>query len=467
MGGNEGDGGLRLPVPNDNIKTMYLPRSSKWSMTRRRKRPNWFGWTVFGLVVLFGYYFNQVYLPAQPNPFEATPTPTRSPEALATEAEALFKQGKLVQAIETYQQAINASPQNPTLYIAIARLQVWAGQPEEAQANAENAILLNPENSMAHAVRAWALDFQGENSKAIESIEKAVTLDPNNALAHAYYAEIMIDSGLFENYDKAIEESKIAQALDPNALETHRARGYVLEALGSEGNNYELAIAEYRAAIEINPNIAILHMELGRNLRFKEVYDQAITEFTLANTLNPEDYEPDYLISRTYFTIGEHAKALQYAETAVKDAPTRPDLRGHWGIMYYRNGFWDKAIEQLGLAIHGGKTEDGFPIKGLPLTTDGRSAEYYFTYGLALARKNQCGEALQISQSLQSNVPNDENAVFAATEIIRICQENLDNPALTTPLAGTPEGTAVEGAPIEASPTAGAATAAPEATAAP
>ena len=81
-------------------------------MTRRRKRPNLFSWAVLGLVVLFGYYLNEVYLPAQPNPFEATPTVTRSPESFATEAEELFKDGKLLPSIEAYQAAINASPQN-------------------------------------------------------------------------------------------------------------------------------------------------------------------------------------------------------------------------------------------------------------------------------------------------------------------------------------------------------------------
>ncbi len=434
-------------------------------MTRRRKRPNLFGWTIFGLVILFGYYFNQVYLPAQPNPFDATPTVTRSPEALATEAEALFKQGKLPQAIDAYQAAINASPQNPAFYIAIARIQVWAGQYAEAQANAENAILLSPENSMAHAVRGWALDFQPDkNSAALESIQKAIELDPNNALAHAYYVEALVDSENFENFDKAIEASRIAQALDPNGLETHRARAYILTATGSEGNNYELAIQEYRAAIEVNPNISVLHIELGLNLRFLQVYDEAITEFTLANTLNPTDPEPDYLISRTYATIGEYTKALQYAETAVLDRPTDPGFRGNWGIMYYRNVFWDEAVEQLGLAVNGGTTEDGFPIKGLPLSNNPRVTEYYFTYGLALARTNQCGEALQIAQSLQSTVPNDENAAFAATEIIRICQENLDNPAVDTPIATDP---AAEETAVEASPEAETATPEPAATSAP
>jgi hypothetical protein len=71
----------------------------------------------------------------------------------------------------------------------------------------------------------------------------------------------------------------------------------------------------------------------------------------------------------------------------------------------------------------------------LPLTNSPRIAEFYFTYGLALARTNQCGKALPIAQSLQTTVPTDENATFAATEIIRICQENLDNPAVDTPAA--------------------------------
>lgn len=400
-------------------------------MTRRRKRPNIFGWTVFGLVLLFGYYFDQVYLPAQPNPFEPTPTATRSPESFVTEAQALFQDGKLLQAIDAYESAIKSSPQDPTLYIALARVQVFAGMAQEAQANAENAILLNPNNSMAHAVRAWALDFQeGKNGEAMESIDKALELDPNNAIAHAYRVEILIDSGLFDNVDKAREVSRTALALDPNLLETRRARGYIFEATG----DYENAIQFYKSAIELNPNISILHMELGRNLRFMQVYDQAIDEFIRANTLNPADPEPDYLISRTYATIGEYQKALQYAETAVQDGPTNPRWRGNYGVMYYRNFFYTDAVDQLSLAVNGGRTDDGFPIQGLTLSDDPRVSEYYFTYGLALARTNQCGKALPIAQTLQTKFPTNDIVLEAANAIIEICQENLDNPAVDTPV---------------------------------
>ena len=398
-------------------------------MTRRRKRPNLFSWTVFGLVILFGYYLNQVYLPAQPNPFEPTPTVTRSAESLSTEAADLFKQGKLLQAVTAYESAINASPQDPSLYIELARVQMFAGQFKDAQTNAENALLLNPNSSMAQAVLAWSKDFQGNNADALADIERAIELDPNNAIAHAYKVEILIDSGSFANIEKAIKVSQDALALNPDLLETRRARAYLLEAT----SNYEEAIQFYRSAIELNPYIPILHIELGRNLRFLEVYDEAIEEFTLANTLNPPDPEPDLFISRTYATIGDYAKAIQYAETAVDDRTTDASLRGNWGVMLFRNFQYDQAVEQLRLAVIGGTAEDGLPIIGLSLAAGGRVVEYYYTYGLALARTNQCGEALKIAQQLQTAVSEDENASFAAEETIRICQENLENPPTDEP----------------------------------
>jgi hypothetical protein len=61
------------------------------------------------------------------------------------------------------------------------------------------------------------------------------------------------------------------------------------------------------------------------------------------------------LISRTYATIGEYAKALQYAETAVKDDKTdRPlsrQLRRHVLPQFQI----PEAVEQLKLAVKAGR----------------------------------------------------------------------------------------------------------------
>ena len=122
--------------------------------------------------------------------------------------------------------------------------------------------------------------------------------------------------------------------------------------------------------------------------------------------------------------MGEYAKATQYAETAVTDNPVDANLRGNLGVMYYRNFQWPEAVEQLKMVVAGGATEDNQPIEPIPLANDTRIAEYYFTYGLVLARLNRCGEALQIAQQIQTRVPTDEIAVANASEIDNICQQN-------------------------------------------
>jgi tetratricopeptide (TPR) repeat protein len=435
---------------------MYL-KGNKWSVTRRRRRPNWFRIIFLSLLVLGFATFNRLVVTNVQPLGVPTVTPTRPPESYVTEAQQLFTEGKLLQSVEAYQQAVAARPDDSATYVDMARVQVWAGQYKDAQESAENALLLNPNNSMAHAVRAWALDFQGDYLKAEAGIKDALQLDDKNGLAHSYYVEILVDAylsgtGSFEGIQTAIEESNVALALAPDTIEAHRARAYILEATG----NYEEAIREYQAAAAINDNISILHLSLGINYSTMEIYDQAIEEFTRANALNPGDPNPDLYISRTYAKIGEYAKAVQYAETAVGDNPSDPSLRGNLGVMYYHNLLWRDAIQQLGLVINGGTSPEGQAIDAVALVPNNtRLAEYYFTYGLALARLNRCGEALKIAQTISDRIPTDETAVTNAAEAINVCREN--SKATPTLDLSTPE----EG---EATPTE---TPAPEPTATP
>jgi tetratricopeptide (TPR) repeat protein len=222
-------------------------------------------------------------------------------------------------------------------------------------------------------------------------------------------------------------------------VETHRARGYLLARVPDpEPNpdpitNLEEAVQEYDAAIQINPKLSLLFLEQGQNYRNLSLKDKAIEAFTLANTLDPSDPQPDFFISRTYATYGEYEKALQYADTALQNNPEDPTLRANLGVMYYRNFKYEEAVQELGLAIFGGTTKDGVEVKAILLSTSPRVSEFYFTFGLALARTNQCGQALRIAQDLQSRGSSDEITQDATNRIIEICQENLNNPPEATP----------------------------------
>lgn len=405
-------------------------------MTRRpRNRSN--PWRILLLLVLIGIalYFNQVVVPATPPLFIPTATPTRSPDSYILEAEQFYKEGKLAQAISSYKQAIIADPNNPTLYVTLARVQVFAGEYEVAITNTQNALLKNPSNPLAHAVHGWALGFQGDYLEAEAALKKALELDANSALAHAFYAEILVNKGDFEDFDKAATESRLAKELDPNSLEVHRARGLVLLNSGEE--NLEEAINELKAAIAINDKIADLHLNLGFAYRLTQENDLAVDELLAAYALNPQNPNIPTEITFAYANEGQFGKAAQYAEDAVKIAPDDPKLHGNLGIMYYKNNEMDRAITELALAVHGGATADGVVVEGLPLDYS-RVAEFYWFYGFALAKSNRCGEAVPVFRALLTGVPDYELAVANAEAGLELCLASLETPAPTAEATPTP-----------------------------
>ncbi len=411
----------------------------------KRRKPLKIG-RVLLLVALIGglVYVNQVIVPATPPLFIPTVTPTRAPESYITEAQRLEGEGKYSQAINLFNQAVQSDPRNPATYISLARLLIYSGEYQEAVKNAENALLLNGNNSSAHAIRGWALGLSGDYLGAESSFNKALELDQNNADAYAYRAEILANqtqagTGTIGSLDKAVEASRNAQAIAPDALSTHRARGVVLELTG----NYADAAREFEQAVAINNNIADLHLALGRNYRYLEQFDKAVEEFNRANALNPGDSLPNFYISRTYAAIGEYAKAIQFAEQSLKVDPTDPYMYGNLGTMYYKNLQYEEAIEALRVAVSGGIAENGEEVEGLPLDY-GRVAEYYYTFGLALANMGQCGEALPISQTILAGVKTDEVSVFNAQEIVNICSGNPTNPDEYRPTAEPAVGTEEE-----------------------
>ncbi|MCD4753344.1 MAG: tetratricopeptide repeat protein [Anaerolineaceae bacterium] len=389
----------------------------------RGKRPNFFRILILLVLVGLAIYANETYIPQIDPLFISTPTPTRQPESFLSEAQELLEQGKLSMAIPVFKQAIQSEPEEPGTYILLARLLVFTNDLDGAIENAQDALLLSENNSMAYAVLGWAQGVNGNYLESESNINSAIEIDPNNGMAYAFYSEIltlqlMEGQGGINTLDNAVDASRNALALSPNTLETHRARGLILEYTG----NYDEAIYEYSQAIAINENIADVHISLGRTYYAIGDYANATEEYNRANTLNPSDPLPDFYISRAYATTGDYTNAVQYANLAVKDAPDDPYIQANLGLMYYRLRDYPNAIPPLRIALRGGVTGEGLEVEPIPLDY-GTSAEYFYIFGLALAKNGECGEALQISQQIQQGVPLDEIAMFNALEMVNICQD--------------------------------------------
>ena len=134
--------------------------------------------------------------------------------------------GRNDDAINAYQQAVAAKPDNAGYYNNLGNVLARAGKIEEAKAAYTKSAELDP----AQAALAWrnfgiSLYSVGRMTEAVEPLQKATTIDPKNAqgwyllgaclVASADYKqvgdkmEVTLKPGTVEAYQKAIE-------LDPN-----------------------------------------------------------------------------------------------------------------------------------------------------------------------------------------------------------------------------------------------------------
>lgn len=411
---------------------MYL-RTSKYRIKRTRPPRFNIPFIVVACLAIIGLvYFQQYIVPTIPKPSAPTTAPTRSAASFAEEAATLFEEGKLQSSIDMYIQAIHANPKNTDLYIALSRVQVFAGKYPDALEYAANAVLLS-KSALSYAVYGEALHRLGTTQTGAEQarnyttaeqqLRKSLDLDPNLALAHAYLAELIMDSDPNASWKTASEEAKAALALSPNLMESHRAMAYVYYLT----DNSPESSAEYQAAITIKPKLADLYIPLGDMLLKQQMTNDAIDAYLQASALDSQNPDPLARISRAYAGAGQYGKAAQYAENALVLAPLDPRYHGLLGEMYYFNRNFAGAITELTLAVVGGQTEDG-TIPGLPLEA-GRVAEYYYTYGLALAKVDRCAEAIPVLRLVQQAMPDDANAQENVTQGLILCKEITPTPA--------------------------------------
>jgi tetratricopeptide (TPR) repeat protein len=399
---------------------MYL-QSSKYRL--KRKSPRRFNLAlifILGMLIVAATLFQSYVVPIIPPLFLATHTATRPAASFADDAGKLFLDGKLKNSIEMYQQAILLAPTNSDLYVALSRVQIFAHDYQGALENAQNAVLRS-KSAIAYAVYGEALyrlDLSQEKTTfedADKQLRKSLDLDPNLALTHAYYAEMLMDED-YANWKTASTEARTALTLAPNLMESHRAMGYIYLMTA----NYSEALVEYQKAVDIHGKLADLWIKLGDCYQGVTDSQKAIDAYLNASALASTDPIPIARISRSYAGDGEYGKSAQYAEMAVTLSPLDPMYRGLLGEMYYFNGQYDKAVTELTLAITGGRVEAG-PIQGLPLQA-GRVAEYYWVYGLALAKVGRCSEAVPVFRLLEQQLPDDEAVMVNVTDGLILCK---------------------------------------------
>ena len=395
---------------------------------------------------------------------DPTLTPTRAALSYTAEGDAHFTSGNLVAAISSYRRALELDPNNASVLATMARIQTYNSSMKtvlddrraaltEALNSINQAKALAPDDSTVAATRAFVLDWNatplisGDRAAALlveaeQEAVRALNLDNTNTLALAYYGEILID----EQRNTQAEQN-ILRALDSgqNLMDVHRVYAYLLETQGL----YNQAIAEYKKAIEIAPNLTFLYMRAGANYRtlafgstIKEqreaLYANSLDYFDMAAKINDrlgvKDPGPYISISKTYSQTGDFYAAGRNVQKALEYDPSNPDVYGQLGIVFQRSRNFEGAIPALECAIKGcdaakscearggcGPTEVGVAVKGMDLSLD--SVVYYYSYvsnlaALSRPKDNKCGEARRVIQLIR------DGGYEADPVVKQILQEN-------------------------------------------
>ncbi|HLZ41560.1 MAG TPA: protein kinase [Candidatus Sulfotelmatobacter sp.] len=171
-------------------------------------------------------------------------------------------------ALSYFQLAIEKDPTYALAYAGLADCYAVIGIAEYGMARATEAMpkakaaalkalqfdatLAEAQTQVAHVTAFYEWDV----TSAEREFRHALELNPNYAFAHHWYALFL---SAVEQHDKALDEEKRAQELDPLSPVISKNVGTILYYAG----RYEEAITQYRRALELDPNFARTHFYLG------------------------------------------------------------------------------------------------------------------------------------------------------------------------------------------------------------
>ncbi|HIE29078.1 TPA: tetratricopeptide repeat protein [Candidatus Poribacteria bacterium] len=156
------------------------------------------------------------------------------------------------------------------------------------------------------------------------------------------------------------------------------------------GQLYDLAIEEYKKAIQLDPTIAEVYCELGAAYRGKNMMDEAAKAYKHALTLESTDDThgvANLCLGLIHMGQGKFDEAEKYASEAVKLIPDMAAAHHRLADIYVKRGKLEQAIAEYKRAIELDADVAGtYEGLGLIYTTQGKAEESIKYYKEAIKR---------------------------------------------------------------------------------
>jgi TolB-like protein len=194
------------------------------------------------------------------------------------------------------------------LALAHFRMHMWDWK--DSEPDFKKAIVLNPSNEKAHRWYAAYLSSLARHQESFREIVHSRGLDPLSSIANA---EVVRALYYGRQYEKAVEEGRKAELLDPEFHRTHFWLGRVYAQMGKSSE----ALAEAERAGPPDSIVRVTEKAYASAIAGKTAQARALVRDLQERSTR--GYVPAYDLAVIHLALGENEAALQWLQKAYDE----------------------------------------------------------------------------------------------------------------------------------------------------
>jgi tetratricopeptide (TPR) repeat protein len=294
-------------------------------------------------------------------------------EQLYAQAKAAQQRNDNAAAIEKYQAILKLAPHLAAAYNNLGMLYYNEKDYAHAAATLERGLKLHQRMPTASAMLGMSYYQLGENEKAEPLLRATLEANPKDDQAEMALAQVLIRQRNFEGATQPLNDylvrnpkdqnawyllgksylqlsedalGKINQ-IDPNSVVAHEITGEVDESM----HNYDVALVEYKKAIELAPQQPGTHMHMANAYWLTEKWQSAETEFKAELVNDPNNCTARWKLANSMLEANEsNDEALTQLNQAIDRCPTLMQARVDRARALIRLGKQPDALPDLEMA---------------------------------------------------------------------------------------------------------------------